>query len=100
NRVRFYYPSRRQHTTSKRNLSSDMCSSDLGERVNGPNVADTFFDSQAARKCLPRQGMRRSHGVKEQFGETTTIVIASTEKEQLRSEERRVGKEWRSKEWG
>src|SRR2546430_10018299 len=53
-----------------------------GERAHGPHVAATFFEGQATRKCLPRQGMRRSHGVKEQFGKTTTIVIASTEKEQ------------------
>src|SRR5699024_11821481 len=65
----FSFSSRRRHTSSKRDWSSDVCSSDLGGRGRA-----------TAGRPRERRGERRtaeaSHGV--------------------RSEERRVGKEWRT----
>ena len=51
-----------------------------GEWTHGANIIDAFVERQAARKCLPRQGVMSSHGVEEQLGEATAIVIAGAEK--------------------
>src|SRR5699024_12592109 len=68
----FFFSSRRRHTRSKRDWSSDVCSSDLcGSLVLVLRPAD---DSADASSCWPGSGLRPS-----------------------RSEERRVGKESRSR---
>ena len=54
-----------------------------GEWAHRANVVDAFVERQAARKRLPWQGMVSSHSIEEQFGETTTIVIAGAEKQEL-----------------
>src|SRR5215510_6238366 len=55
-----------------------------GKWAHGANIVDTFVERQAARKRLPRQGMVSSHSVEEQFGKTTAIVIAGTQKQEFR----------------
>jgi len=54
-----------------------------GEWAHGANIVDAFVERQATRKRLPRQGMMSSHGVEEQFGKATAIVIGGAEKQEL-----------------
>src|SRR5437868_13080147 len=73
----FFFSSRRRHTRSKRDWSSDVCSSDLpasSRRGECPAARFARADTTAARRLTSRAGRRRS-------------------------EERRVGKECRSR-WG
>src|SRR6266513_4205983 len=67
----FFFSSRRRHTRSKRDWSSDVCSSDLQRRV--PSLSQR------------REGFRSLQGQSE------------PRIRRLRSEERRVGKECRSR---
>src|SRR5437899_12813377 len=69
----FFFSSRRRHTRCLSDWSSDVCSSDL---------------SQGGR--LPR------HAVVERHDQDHARVTSSASD---RSEERRVGKEWRSRWW-
>src|SRR5699024_12202674 len=92
----FFFSSRRRHTRSKRDWSSDVCSSDLvlvevaspwrqGKGLNASRFG--AFDQRSERHA------------------TRCIVVPSDiqspqcEWEQHRSEERRVGKESRSRGW-
>src|SRR5437868_13340431 len=69
--VLFFFSSRRRHTRSKRDWSSDVCSSDLAIVIGGGNIF---------RGVAPgAQGMDRATA------------------DYMRSEERRVGKECRSR---
>src|SRR5436309_15848708 len=75
----FFFSSRRRHTRFSRDWSSDVCSSDLiiadiGTRVVGVDVGDDSWP-----------------GVRIGSDETCEIALVT------RSEERRVGKEWRSR---
>src|SRR6267378_2626245 len=70
--VHFFFSSRRRHTRSLRDWSSDVCSSDLRARM--PGSSRTYRErSAASRRGSGRRRRRR------------------------RSEERRVGKECRSR---
>src|SRR5699024_11354254 len=88
--MRFFFSSRRRHTRSKRDWSSDVCSSDLvkenaqGEKRMLPDVLDmpAALGSDLALTLLEEQG-------------TTGYENYSENMEKLRSEERRVGKERR-----
>src|SRR5699024_11812767 len=77
--VRFFFSSRRRHTRSKRDWSSDVCSSDL------------THDTAPYREFL--------NTAIEEAREETAVEVAKVLKSQLdkldRSEERRVGKECR-----
>src|SRR5207249_9641568 len=96
----FFFSSRRRHTRSKRDWSSDVCSSDLDNiyddksgkrRVTGPveyaidGKDETAWGTEAdpGRSNQPRKAVF-----------TAEKPIAPSPR---RSEERRVGKEWR---WG
>src|SRR5207249_7677536 len=72
--VRFFFSSRRRHTRSKRDWSSDVCSSDLGHRLAVAPSAGATASRCPARRCAPAGRSRR-----------------------MRSEERRVGKECRTR---
>src|SRR5699024_12201904 len=74
----FLFSSRRRHTRSKRDWSSDVCSSDLQSTVTATRWLWVCCSSEV-RDCGSCQS--RSAAV---YGWT-------------RSEERRVGKEWRSR---
>src|SRR3712207_6881322 len=77
----FFFSSRRRHTRYWRDWSSDVCSSDL-ERV-GATIRDLFF-------LLNLVGVPI-------VGWLLILVFAGGREEALRSEERRVGKECRSR---
>src|SRR5699024_11648955 len=70
----FFFSSRRRHTRSKRDWSSDVCSSDLKE-------------------------VAAKDGLEIEIKVFSDYIIPNTalDEGQLRSEERRVGKEWRSR---
>src|SRR5206468_10029504 len=81
----FFFSSRRRHTRSDRDWSSDVCSSDL------PWTSDSRTSARA-----PRRSPRRSD-VSQQLARATLGDIQRPVAEDLeRSEERRVGKECRS----
>src|SRR5206468_9635966 len=91
----FFFSSRRRHTRSDRDWSSDVCSSDLED-------AGEIFGSDAATGVADRQqGVTpRLHGFMMQGVAFIQKNIASLNDELAtlrRSEERRVGKEWRSR---
>src|SRR5205809_3480255 len=77
----FFFSSRRRHTRCSRDWSSDVCSSDLLDL--NTNKEDPFF------VCQP-------YGVP-RVGPPAKIVQTADEVIFLRSEERRVGKECRSR---
>src|SRR5690349_24281535 len=82
----FFFSSRRRHTRSLRDWSSDVCSSDLRIIASGmleASVADLEWD-------------KGSFHVR---GDPTASVTIADIAMILRSEERRVGKECRSR-WG
>src|SRR5207249_8420934 len=93
----FFFSSRRRHTRSKRDWSSDVCSSDLEPAVQlgGERKARVVGDAAApvprlARGRNPVEGRIDFVGVKERGHHRESVEPAR------RSEERRVGKEWRS----
>src|SRR5206468_6748282 len=84
----FFFSSRRRHTRSDRDWSSDVCSSDLRPATAAPRRAiRTPSRTPAAagdqRGVRAGSSRRRIHGASDQD----------------RSEERRVGKECRSRWW-
>src|SRR5438874_6417608 len=92
-----FFSSRRRHTRSLRDWSSDVCSSDL---IDGPpQLADEFRIHRdgrgSTRELLDTIAALRSSGPL--FDRLNTGALCVTNpKANGRSEERRVGKEWRS----
>src|SRR5206468_10143226 len=80
----FFFSSRRRHTRSDRDWSSDVCSSDLQLLV-------TLRRDPAGHRGGPIQQAR---GARLPAGRAATVTIVGPG---LRSEERRVGKECRSR---
>src|SRR5687768_18240544 len=80
----FFCSSRRRHTRCSRDWSSDVCSSDLGvgERV--------LADERIGKVSVVGAGMRSHPGVAARVFETLGEHEINIE---MRSEERRVGKE-------
>src|SRR5207253_3945461 len=95
--------SRRRHTRWPRDWSSDVCSSDLTKgRRREANMRRTEFIKDTKQRLIRRRdalrralagdiSMLRSHN-EQAVGDEVDAAIAT---EQSRSEERRVGKEWR-----
>src|SRR5262245_64833002 len=88
----FFFSSRRRHTRCLSDWSSDVCSSDLvvfstgaGKPRGGVAIGDEILDLTQA--CVA--GLFS--------GEALTAAEAATGP--VRSEERRVGKEWRCRWW-
>src|SRR5688500_19428926 len=89
----FFFSSRRRHTRLQGDWSSDVCSSDLARksascRRSGCSGGTCLNTTSLTRSC-PRTN--RARAVKT----ASSVVISSTVK--VRSEERRVGKECRSR---
>src|SRR5207249_9111707 len=93
----FFFSSRRRHTRSKRDWSSDVCSSDLA-----------FFDGSRKYVSAGRENGTFAVWRNIEVGDVLVdagpvlqrlLMLAGQRDAELRSEERRVGKEWRSWWW-
>src|SRR5258706_7535723 len=80
----FLFSSRRRHTRLVSDWSSDVCSSDLG-------------DSRANRKATALPRLVLSHFARDGRARADDGHLATKDVDELRSEERRVGKECRSR---
>src|SRR5439155_18608981 len=89
----FFFSSRRRHTRRPRDLSSDVCSSDLRGRRPGP-VSCEFDRSQ--RACRNERAGEISGG-ELQCAIDSRLEFQVSLRGRRRSEERRVGKECRSR---
>src|SRR5437868_12574714 len=87
----FFFSSRRRHTRSKRDWSSDVCSSDLSLLELEAAIEHGLELVQARRG---RQGLERGgHRGRDRLAEARRVGLDA--QQQVRSEERRVGKEGR-----
>src|SRR5207249_6808024 len=87
----FFFSSRRRHTRSKRDWSSDVCSSDLASR-RGWGVP-AFLVTGIVLTLTDKQTTQR------QVYEIAELGKPPGAPTRTRSEERRVGKEWRTRWW-
>src|SRR5699024_11855325 len=91
----FFFSSRRRHTRSKRDWSSDVCSSDLA-----PAAAGAAAPSRARGRRTPTKvRFVRAHGSSSVFPAQQSPLqpAGAGEQQHDRSEERRVGKESRDR---
>src|SRR5207302_3138369 len=99
------FSSRRRHTRFSRDWSSDVCSSDLGREW--PKDPDPTFMGYSIGKWLDADGDGRfdileietRHLRLPRTFDQTGIAFHADGKGIIRSEERRVGKECRSRCW-
>src|SRR3989440_7717176 len=94
--ILFFFSSRRRHTRSDRDWSSDVCSSDLA--MGGVDAVVHL----AAESHVDRANLAAGEFLRTNVGGTGTLLDAARELRiarfvQVRSEERRVGKECRSR---
>src|SRR5206468_8026162 len=92
----FFFSSRRRHTRSDRDWSSDVCSSDLTRfRLNetaGENGLDFRSEEQLIAMTCP---VERLHAQPITYEEQPAAFRVPEGEREHRSEERRVGKECR-----
>src|SRR3989449_4188687 len=88
----FFFSSRRRHTRCSRDWSSDVCSSDLDARIG---LAPEVVGVDGARGAV-RGGERAAEGGAARAARAHERAV-DVEEEEPRSEERRVGKECRSR---
>src|SRR5699024_12167312 len=98
--VFFFFSSRRRHTRSKRDWSSDVCSSDLFIASVRPPFANPDWSlNVSVNGALNRDyAAALPDNVRQLLVEDNSAYNQSI-LYRLRSEERRVGKEWRSGVW-
>src|SRR2546429_1918266 len=89
----FFFSSRRRHTRCSRDWSSDVCSSDLLTRTRVPAVAILFAAHDRSSPISPRPDAPSDRPLLFPHEEAAMHAVVITE----RSEERRVGKECRSR---
>src|SRR5699024_11798388 len=84
----FFFSSRRRHTRSKRDWSSDVCSSDLVPLLHG------HIKTRKLLLCLVNADLNK---IEPRLFCRLQVLLPG----QIpgRSEERRVGKEWRERGW-
>src|SRR3712207_7853472 len=90
----FFFSSRRRHTRYWRDWSSDVCSSDL-RRPTG-YVAPWWEFSHVTNELLLEAGVKYDHSLMHNDFEPYYVRVGDTWTP-IRSEERRVGKECRSR---
>src|SRR5437868_11941820 len=92
----FFFSSRRRHTRSKRDWSSDVCSSDLAwMSCDGGVCARTFAGTSRGSQCASRFAKidpKIATPNEPPIERKNVDVAVATPR---RSEERRVGKEWK-----
>src|SRR5690606_40817949 len=97
--VVFFFSSRRRHTRFSRDWSSDVCSSDL-DRLNFKGHKVSIIDYKTG-KLMPghRDQMEGYAAILNEMGFEVEkkILIYINNDVKIRSEERRVGKECRSR---
>src|SRR5690349_23524353 len=97
----FFFSSRRRHTRSLRDWSSDVCSSDLLEaesEVDANFGIDEFtLEPQSPRFILALNGGLTQVQAQLQCAYGPRIMTVGVTAKDERSEERRVGKECRSR---
>src|SRR5699024_12021202 len=94
----FFFSSRRRHTRSKRDWSSDVCSSDL--RLSPLVPSRTIMESPSSGTAILATGQVSAQGqgrVSVCRAWLSAQAISSNSWATTRSEERRVGKECRSR---
>src|SRR5207249_6405439 len=97
----FFFSSRRRHTRSKRDWSSDVCSSDLATQARiKATYPEIFARCRESFGCFihdadPRKALEVSPEEREAFFEK--LYREPGFGIWMRSEERRVGKEWRAR---
>src|SRR5207249_7964105 len=87
----FFFSSRRRHTRSKRDWSSDVCSSDLDRSVTNPAtgwITVGHAVTSSKRQSKPRWKRRKDA----RPGEIVAAALEVFGERGFRSEERRVGK--------
>src|SRR2546430_9904424 len=88
----FFFSSRRRHTRFDCDWSSDVCSSDLGRTIAGSNQPDITDVAQGVATRANELMENAANIVSDRLGEDIHNTLVVT-----RSEERRVGKECRSR---
>src|SRR2546422_7212586 len=88
----FFFSSRRRHTRCSRDWSSDVCSSDLQMHRLGPRDGDAARDALTVWTIDWTYGEARTADGCGLRDVKVTLTLSTT-----RSEERRVGKECRSR---
>src|SRR5438132_13131296 len=90
----FFFSSRRRHTRSLCDWSSDVCSSDLDRWQTAGEVGAQLEAMSTPSGGMPPTGATAtiSSGTEDAIRRGHPVRVAA-----LRSEERRVGKEWRSR---
>src|SRR5437868_12643421 len=90
----FFFSSRRRHTRSKRDWSSDVCSSDLFGLLNAIMLSLLMLDVRHTKRATGREhGVKKATPPEETWRKKPRI---SNARGRSRSEERRVGKEWQA----
>src|SRR5204863_3332477 len=99
----FFFSSRRRHTRSLRDWSSDVCSSDLVPedacaRVLWHFLHVSLVDCDLAMKVIVQRIFLAERSERVVYRNGRVVVLAGV-RERLRSEERRVGDGWRCLLW-
>src|SRR5256885_4044818 len=92
----FFFSSRRRHTRLQGDWSSDVCSSDLNVFDAAPVAADDSYSVRANRTLkIAAPGMLANDT--DADGDALSVAHLTQAQHGTRSEERRVGKECRSR---
>src|SRR5690349_23467854 len=87
--VLFFFSSRRRHTRSLRDWSSDVCSSDLSEAERLSDLGEIDHEGVAAHADQVERGNKQASHQRHHEN------LGPRWEQRVRSEERRVGKECR-----
>src|SRR2546422_3349428 len=93
----FFFSSRRRHTRCSRDWSSDVCSSDLRIKAEWPNGQTPQVIATGGLASLVAPLVREIESVHPDLTLTGLRIAATALGLTWRSEERRVGKECRSR---